>query len=297
MTLATAWWTWRALRRPPAARRPRFRIAILARTWRFAIGLSGIAMAGMLLAQLDKLVLSTLLSLEQFGYYTVASMVAGGLSTLVQPVFNAVFPVFSAQVARADQDALGREYHRAARTLAALIFPPALLIAWYAHGVLLAWTGNATTAAVAAPILCLLILGSCLNGLMNIPYALQLAHGYVRLGLIFNLVSLAVLLPLVYWGAACYGPAGAAAGWLILNAGYVVVGMPLIHRRFLRSELRRWYLGDNLEPLLLSALVVGLSQLIAQWTAAPLVAIIALALAACYALQWRSLAASLHRGG
>ncbi len=297
MTLATAWWTWRSLGRPPGGRGPRFSIATITRTWRFAIGTSGISMLGMLLTQTDKLVLSAMLSLEQFGCYAIAAMVAGGLATLVQPVFSAVFPVLSTMVANHDQAGLSAEYHRASRTMAALIFPPALLLAWYSHDVILAWTRSATIAGIAAPAMCFLMLGSCLNGLMNIPYALQLAHGSVRLGIIFNLVSVVVYLPLVYWGAILHGPAGAAAGWLILNASYIVFGIPLIHRRFLPGQQWRWYFSDNLKPLLLTILVTGIAELITQWNSAPAVGIVCAALAACYALQWRSLTASLRRTG
>lgn len=297
MTLATAWWTWKSLVRSPAVQRARFRRSIITSTWRFAFGSSGIAMLGMLLTQADKLVLSAVLSLEQFGYYTIAWLVAGSLTTLIVPVFNSVFPVFSTMVARKDQAGLCAEYHRAARTMAALIFPPALLVAWFSHDVLFTWTRSATTASVAAPAMCILMIGTCLNGLINVPYALQLAHGYVRLSLIFNLASLIVYVPMVYWGAILYGPAGAAAGWLILNASYVLVAIPLIHRRFLPAQQWRWYFSDNLEPLLLTVLVVGISELMSQWTASPAVLIIGIALAACYAMQWRSLSASLNKGG
>ena len=85
---------------------------------------------------------------------------------------------------------------------------------------------------------------------MNIPYALQLAHGWTRLAAGLNAASLAMGLPLCLWVVARYGMAGAALPWLLANLISVVVGIPWMHRRLLPGQALRWYLQDNLPPLL-----------------------------------------------
>ena len=42
--------------------------------------------------------------------------------------------------------------------------------------------------------------------------------------------------------------------WVALNAGLILIGMPLMHRRLLRSELLRWYAQDILPPEVLKNL-------------------------------------------
>ena len=57
-------------------------------------------------------------------------------------------------------------------------------------------------------VLSLLAIGTCLNGLMVLPYALQLAYGWTRLALYINLVAVAVLAPLIYFLAIHFGAPG-----------------------------------------------------------------------------------------
>lgn len=287
-TLATGAWTWHCTR-GDGTTSPRFRTGILVDTWKFAAGVSGVTVLGILLAQMDKLVLSAVLSLQDFGYYSLATMVATGLAILASPVFTAVFPAFSALVAQRDDGALSEIYHRAAQTLAALVFPPMVMIAWFSRDLLRAWTGNDVIATATGPVLSLLILGSGINALMTVPWALQLAHGYLRLGLIFNLVAIVFLLPLVLVGAFEYGVTGAAAGWLILNSGYVVVGIPLIHHKLLRGHLWRWYYSDHFVPLRNAIILTLLTDLAIRWGGMPPLIAIGVGTATCYALGWRTI--------
>ena len=48
---------------------------------------------------MDKLVLSRLLSLEDFGYYSLAGVAAAGLQYLIAPFFSAAFPRFAQLIA------------------------------------------------------------------------------------------------------------------------------------------------------------------------------------------------------
>jgi hypothetical protein len=41
----------------------------------------------------------------------------------------------------------------------------------------------------------ILLFGTFINGLMNPPYALQLANGWTKLNLYSNLVAIAIILP------------------------------------------------------------------------------------------------------
>ena len=42
---------------------------------------------------------------------------------------------------------------------------------------------------------------------------------------------------------------GAASIWVILNAGYVLIGIRFMHSRLLKNELFRWYCEDIARPL------------------------------------------------
>jgi hypothetical protein len=140
--------------------------------------------------------------------------------------------------------------------MACLILPAAGLLIAFAPMCLLIWTGNAAIAEWAAPILVLLVIGTTVNGLMHLPYALQLAFGWTRAGLYLAMCSVAMFAPMMLWSAVSFGAAGGAAVWALLNIFNLAVGLPLTHRRLLPGEMRVWLVRDVGYPLLAVAVVM-----------------------------------------
>ena len=286
-TFLTASTLWHNL--PTSRQLPRFRIDVLRLVWRFAAGMGAISVTVLLLTQLDKIILSKLLSLEKFGYYSLASTVANGLTYLVGPVFMALFPNFSQRVALGDQTGLKDMYHRACQLMSVIILPAAVVVTLFAPEILLIWTRNLTTVENTHTLVSLLVIGTALNGLMNLPYALQLAHGWTKLTFYTNVVSVIALIPLLIATTLRYGAIGAAVVWVVLNGGYVLIELQLMHRRLLPGEQWRWYLEDVGLPLAATSLIAGL----ARWTIVEpspvvmmLVSLVLVSLSALVASAW-----------
>jgi O-antigen/teichoic acid export membrane protein len=239
---------WRSLPRAPGA--PRFQPSLLKNIWRFAAGMSGITLTALILTQLDKVILSKLLSLEMFGYYTLAATVGNGLAVIAVPVFNVVFPRLSAQAAEGDLAGMKHFYHRSAQTMAVVMLPIAAVIAFFAPDIFRLWTGSSEAALNAAPIASLLVVGTALNSLMVLPYALQLAHGWTSLGLRINLFLILGMIPAIFLLTARFGAVGAAFVWAAVNGMYLLCGAPLTYRRLLKGEGGRWLVEDVGLPLL-----------------------------------------------
>jgi O-antigen/teichoic acid export membrane protein len=282
-TVAGGWLLWRSL--PTAAARPRFRKTLLTDVWRFAAGMAGISLTAVVLTQMDKVVVSKLLSLTAFGYYTLAASAAGVLYVLFLPLFQAVFPRFAQVTAAGDERELAKLYHRSAQAMAGLVLPAAAVLSFFSYEVMLVWTQNVDVAVATRWVVALFAAGTAINGLMNVPYALQLAAGWTKLAVYANLVAIAVLLPAIAVLAARYGAVGAAIVWVVLNVGYATIGVGIMHRRLLRGHLGRWYVRDVGLPLLASVAAAGAVRLIAPAPRSTLamVAVIALALVASYA--------------
>lgn len=229
---------------PASARPPRVEPGLVLRNGMFAAGVAAITLFAMLLTQMDKLVLSKLETLETFGHYVLAGTAASGLFLFVTPLYAAVFPRLSSLVATGDEDGIRALYHASSQLLAMLAVPCAAVLALFSFEVLSAWTGDAAKAARSAPILALLAVGSALNGLMHIPYALQLAHGWTRIGVVLTVGQVVLFLPLLVLSVQHFGAIGAAAIWLALNAFYLAVGLPWTHRKLLRGNALQWLVFD-----------------------------------------------------
>ncbi len=244
---ALIWRTYEVL--PAASRRSRFDLGALRRVMRFAGGMFLGSVLTLLLTQTDKLVVSKLLPLEQLGYYMIAATAAGGLMQLINPMNTAIYPRLTEQVTGQDQAGLTATYLRSCEWMAVVIVPPALLLAFFAQPVLLLWTGNSALTQTVAPLLTLLALGTLCNGLMNLPYMLQLAHGWTGLAVRVNFVAVILVVPLILWAVPRYGAIGAAGAWLALNASYVLICAHLMYRRLLPDAKWRWYRQAILRPL------------------------------------------------
>lgn len=254
-TGATAAFLWRSL--PIGVGRSQFSALLLRRTWRFAAGMMGISFFTLLLMQTDKIVLSRLLTLENFGYYTLATVVASSVYLVISPIFAAVFPRFSQLIAANDEESLRSLYHGSAQLLSVLLLPSALIIVLFAPELLTIWLRDPLVVQKVHLLVSLLVIGSALNGLMNVPYALQLAAGWTKLAMYQNIVAVVILLPCLFWAVMRYGAVGAAWIWIAINAGYVVIGIQVMHLRLLRGEKSRWYVHDIGLPFI-GALCVAL---------------------------------------
>ncbi len=165
---------WQCL--PKALGKPIFQPSVLLQLWRFMAGMSGITILSVILVQTDKVMLSKILPLDEFAYYVLASMVAMGLYVIIVPIYSAVYPRFTQLVESQDPTALKLLYHKSCQFMTILVVPVAIVICFYSDILLQIWTQDEFVTSNSAPILSILIIGTGLNAMMNIPYALQLSH-------------------------------------------------------------------------------------------------------------------------
>jgi O-antigen/teichoic acid export membrane protein len=232
-----------------------FKFDSIRRVWRFSAAYAANAVANLGLLQGDKIILSTLLPLRMFGYYALAQSLTNGLYAIIISLDGAIFPQFSALVARGGETELSHVYHRACQLMAVILMPVAVVLAIFSREVLMLWTGDPEIVENAHVILRLLVGGMLLHGLFHVPYYLQIAYGWWRLISNTNVVLLLSIIPLNILMAKNYGGTGAAAIWVLLNVCYLTT-VPVMHRRFLRGQQSRWLFEDVCLPLV-GALVVG----------------------------------------
>ncbi|HEX8254933.1 MAG TPA: oligosaccharide flippase family protein [Thermoanaerobaculia bacterium] len=227
----------------------KFDKALLRAEWAFTAAIGVNVIVGALLTQTDKVVLSAVLPLQEFGYYVVAATVASSLGLLISPIHTAIYPRFTQLLTNQDDLALRDLYHAAAQFTAIMLFPVAAILTAFGREVLLLWTGDAVVAASASRVAAILVAGTALNGVAGVAVHLALAAGWLRLTMLINPVSAVVLVPASIFLSSRYGAVGAASVWLALNAGYVLIFVPIMHRRLLPGEKWRWYTRDVLLPL------------------------------------------------
>jgi O-antigen/teichoic acid export membrane protein len=223
--------------------------------WRFASGMLGVTFLALLLTQVDKILLSRLLSLTDYGFYAVAAVVAGGLYALVSPISQAHQPRLAQLHAAGDDAQFAETFHRSAQLMAVIVGSVAITLIVHSRLIIELWTANSVLAARSSALLSALALGNLLHSTMIIPYQAQLAYGWTRLAFVVNIVAVSIVIPAIIIVTPRYGALGAACIWCSLNLGYVLVSAQLMFKKILLGEKWQWYLDDLLKPLLAAAAV------------------------------------------
>jgi O-antigen/teichoic acid export membrane protein len=218
------------------------------------MAVSANAVVGIFLTQLDKVMLSRLVTLEQFGFYILAGLVASIMWAIILPVNTALFPRLVQLHEQRDDASLAAFYHKACQFMAVTLLPIAMLLIFFPYELLYLWTRDESIARSTALLVTLLTFGTTLNGISSVPGYLQSAAGWPGLILRTNAVLALLLVPAMLVVVPRFGPMGAAAVWVAVNCTYLMITVPVMHRRLLRGELARWYAMDVLIP---TAAVVG----------------------------------------
>ncbi|MCQ8105483.1 oligosaccharide flippase family protein [Methylomonas sp. SURF-2] len=237
---------------------------VLHNVWRFAAGMTGISMMATILTQMDKILLSRMLTLTDFGYYTFATTIAAVIYRIVGPVFTAYYPRLTTLVAKNDYMELVDAYHQGCQLMAVMILPATFVLAFFSREILALWSCNVELVENSSLLVSLLVIGNALNGLMHIPYALQLAHGWTKFAFYTNVIAVIFLVPAIYFATIRWGVVGAAGVWITLNVGYILVGAQIMYCHLLVGEKWRWYSSDIGRIMLPVLVVMGVARQLMQ---------------------------------
>jgi O-antigen/teichoic acid export membrane protein len=230
----------------------RFDPRLIKQLWKFAAGMAGINICTTILYQLDKIVLSKLIPLQDFGYYALAANIAYAIVGIIFPITGAIFPRFSQLFAAKNELALKTLYHQTCQLVSLVILPIGVTITLFSNEILVAWTQNTDIASHSKGILSLLAVGIMLNAIMAVPYYLQVASGWTKLLLYFNCGAVVLYIPILLISIHHWNAIGAASAWTLLNLCYILVVIYLMHKRILQSERNKWLFIDVGIPLCVS---------------------------------------------
>lgn len=216
---------------------------------KFSVGISTLTVTSLAVTQADKLLLSRLLPLRDFGFYSIASNVANFVQVLTIPVQMVYYPRMTQCHANGDENGLIETYRFATRLVALLVFPLGSALALFSHDILLLWLRNEHVADAVHPILSLLVIGTTLlTSLMMMPYAITLAHADTRITLRMHVWLLCVQIPTVIFAAIKYGAVGAASFWCLLFCLYGPLYAWRVNRKYLPAGHLQWLWACVLKP-------------------------------------------------
>ncbi len=224
----------------------------------FAASLSLSAVLWIVLTQVDKVLLSNLLPLDQYGYFSLVALIATGIVMLSNPLVQTLLPRLTVLVAEGRRDDMHTLFLAANRLACTFLLPLAGVIALYAEPLIIAWTGDHTAARWSGPVLGWYALGSAIMAASAFQFYLQYAYGRMHLHLWYSVISTLISVPVMFVAIHYQGVYGAALAWFFLRATSFAIWPVIVHQH-LAPGLHRQWLSDILRISAMTAAGLAIS--------------------------------------
>jgi len=224
----------------------------------FGLSIAYTSILWLLLSQLDRLLLSGLLPLTEYGYFSLVTALTSAVALAASPLSSALIPRLTFLHSKGDIDQLIRLYRNATQLTAVLMIPLTGMVALFGKELMYAWTGNLAAATWAAPIIFWYMLGNTFLTFTAYQYYLQYAYGDLALNVKINTLQAIIGAPLIIFAAYRFGAGGTAIVWCVLQAVTFLVYPPLVQGRLTPGLYRPWIRQDLLPVATGAALMLGL---------------------------------------
>lgn len=223
----------------------------------FAMGVTYTSMLWVLMTQSDKLILSHVLSLDEYGYFGLVVLIANGVLRFSEPINQAVLPRLTMLHSQGDEAAMLGLYHRTTQYLVVVVFSVAGVLAFFSQPLLFALTDNHIAAAWGAPVLTWFALGNAILVIVGMQYTLQFIHGKVRMHVINSTINACIQVPILVFCAFNYGAVAVAVAWFVIRVATFFVWPAIVHHKFAPGLHMSWLKYDVFVPLAAVALVMA----------------------------------------
>jgi O-antigen/teichoic acid export membrane protein len=196
--------------------------------WRMALGMSGATFLGAITVQMDKVIVSKMVGVDQFGYYMIAATVASGVLQLIYPLIQAALP--HAIQLREDPKGLIRLNIRLLKIIGTIVICGIVSYATLGGWMLKIWLKNIDAVDSVYPVLSILLIGSAMNAFYNVGYIQWIV--FEKLGRVFqvNFIAFVLSISIIPLFVIKFGMVGAASGWLAINLIGLVLSLEWIGR-------------------------------------------------------------------
>lgn len=221
----------------------------------FSLSIAFTSSVWVMVTQTDKMILSGLLSLSEYGHFSLAVLVASGILVLNGPVSSAVMPRLANLHASGNFEELIRLYRKITKIVAIITGPTSVTLALCSKPLLEMWTGDASLAEESYLILSLYAIGNCFLVMAAFPYYLQYARGNMAYHVIGNFIALILLVPSLIFSAKYFGGVGAGYAWLTINLFFALIWVTYVHSRLEKRLQWDWLVKDWLSIFIPSSIV------------------------------------------
>jgi O-antigen/teichoic acid export membrane protein len=216
----------------------------------FAVGMMAMAIISSLNTQIDKLLVSKMLTLQEFGYYSLAGILSQASLIIITPIAMAVLPQMTKHVGSNNYDILKQVFQQYSFLISTLTTIVTSVLLAFTFDFINIWTGNADIATQITTPTRLLLVGGFFLSLQFMPYHLAIANAFTKFNIRLGVVSVLLIIPALILCINLYGLIGATIPWLCMNIIACVLLGYFIINKFIKGEFKNWIILNTLLPAL-----------------------------------------------
>ncbi|QOR66321.1 oligosaccharide flippase family protein [Cytobacillus suaedae] len=228
----------------------------------FAFGLFLVSLVYTLNSQLDKIVVSKLLSLLEVGAYFLTYSLGQLTSIISTAIATAAFSKLTMYFSTNDIKMQKESYINLNRIAGITVICIGTFVAVYAYELLLVWTGNQILSNIARSAAFYVVIGSTFAALQIISYEYLLSRGNTKINNVLGISSIPYTLIVTPILVSKFGIFGAAISWCILMTVLTIIYLSYIHYNYIGNDTIRWLIGYTFLPFIFSLGIAYLSKYI-----------------------------------
>lgn len=236
--------------------------SVLGGIWKYAAGIFFISIIALVNKQLDKIIISNLLTLTDLGAYNLATTLGSLTTIFAAAMYVSVFPGFTKDISSGSQKDVKIRFLKINKMVNIVTACLGCFIAVYSIPLIQIWTGSNTyneILKVAAP---LVVLAITMIEFQEIPYALALAFGNTKINVLIGLVFMPLICIFTWIFIKNAGLTGAGAIYLIMMGLQTLVYEYLIYKKYITEFPIKLIVTDTVLPIMISILSAITSYLI-----------------------------------
>lgn len=211
---------------------------------RFSLLIAYTSIVWLITSQFDKLILSGILSLKEYGYFSLVIIASSTVLALTGPISQAILPRLTNLYTRNLQEEMIELYRNATQIVALIAISVSGIMAFFSKELIFAWSNNLEAAIWSENIFFWFVLGNGILAVQAFQYYLQVAFGNLKYHSRGATISLIIDLPLIAFFASTHGAIGASISWFVLRFLWLMLWTPFIHRKFLPGFHTKWIIHD-----------------------------------------------------
>ncbi|WP_372483393.1 oligosaccharide flippase family protein [Elizabethkingia anophelis] len=233
-----------------------FNLKLFKNIYKFALGMLLMALVAGLNTQIDKLFVSKLLSIKDFGYYSLAGVFGQAATILVLPLAVAILPKMTKFADKTDIESQKEIFHKYSFIISTVVAIVTGILVVFAESFILMWTKDLATTTKIVGIARVLLVGGGFLALQYMPYHLAIAHGHTKTNLMLGISVVCLMSPMLYFSIQQFGLIGATYPWFIINAfAFFYLGYYIL-KKYLPNEFNSWLWRDTVIPIFISIFIL-----------------------------------------